>query len=189
MSVSAPISNNIDVALPTTPEQVDDPKVFNEFMLVYRAIKALQASAANALASLTTVPVGTIIVFAGTTAPAGYLICPLSVTNISRTTYAALFAAIGTTWGAGDGSTTFGMPYVPADQVLVQANGNVGTATVGQNLAHTHGLHTINQGPLAGYNSITSTSIAPANSAPATQSSGGAANLAAGVRVQYCVKY
>ncbi len=51
---------------------------------------------------------GTIIDYAGTSAPAGYLNCDGS--NIGRTTYAPLFNAIGTTWGVGDGSTTFNLP-------------------------------------------------------------------------------
>jgi microcystin-dependent protein len=46
--------------------------------------------------------------FAGSTAPEGYLMCDGSA--ISRTTYSALFAVIGTTYGAGDGSTTFNLP-------------------------------------------------------------------------------
>lgn len=54
------------------------------------------------------VPPGTLTMFAGTTAPTGYLICNGSA--VSRTTYALLFAAIGTTWGVGDGSTTFNLP-------------------------------------------------------------------------------
>ena len=54
------------------------------------------------------VPPGTIIHYAGRTVPSGWLIC--NGANVSRTDYAALFAAIGTTYGAGDGSTTFGLP-------------------------------------------------------------------------------
>lgn len=54
------------------------------------------------------VPVGTILAFAGQTPPDGYLEC--NGQAVSRTTYAALFAAIGTTWGSGDGSTTFNLP-------------------------------------------------------------------------------
>lgn len=46
--------------------------------------------------------------FAGSTVPDGWLVCDGSA--ISRTTYARLFAAIGTTYGAGDGSTTFNLP-------------------------------------------------------------------------------
>lgn len=53
-------------------------------------------------------PAGTIIQFAASTAPSGYLKCNGAL--ISRTTYAALFTAIGTTFGAGDGSTTFALP-------------------------------------------------------------------------------
>lgn len=53
-------------------------------------------------------PVGSILDYAGATAPSGWLICDGGA--VSRTTYAALFAVIGTTFGAGDGSTTFNLP-------------------------------------------------------------------------------
>jgi len=46
--------------------------------------------------------------FAGTVLPAGWLACDGSAVN--RTTFAALFTAIGTAWGIGDGSTTFNLP-------------------------------------------------------------------------------
>jgi phage-related tail fiber protein len=52
--------------------------------------------------------VGKISMFARSTAPSGYLKC--NGAAISRTTYEALFSAIGTTFGAGDGSTTFNIP-------------------------------------------------------------------------------
>jgi microcystin-dependent protein len=54
------------------------------------------------------VPAGSIFPYAGASTPTGFLLCNGQV--VSRATYAALFAAIGTTWGAGDGSTTFGVP-------------------------------------------------------------------------------
>lgn len=53
-------------------------------------------------------PIGTVIDFAGATIPSDYLECDGSA--ISRTDYADLFAVLGTTWGAGDGSTTFNLP-------------------------------------------------------------------------------
>lgn len=56
----------------------------------------------------TNTPVGSISLFAGTTAPNGWLICDGSA--VSRTTYANLFSVIGTTYGTGDGSTTFNIP-------------------------------------------------------------------------------
>lgn len=54
------------------------------------------------------VPTGTVSAFAGSTAPSGYLLC--NGNAISRTTYATLFSAIGTTYGTGNGSTTFNLP-------------------------------------------------------------------------------
>jgi microcystin-dependent protein len=53
-------------------------------------------------------PTGTIINVAMNTAPTGYL--KANGATVSRSTYAALFAAIGTTFGVGDGSTTFDLP-------------------------------------------------------------------------------
>lgn len=52
--------------------------------------------------------IGQVIFTAGANAPSGFLKCNGQL--VSRTTYASLFAAIGTTYGAGDGSTTFAVP-------------------------------------------------------------------------------
>jgi len=53
-------------------------------------------------------PPGGVLLYAGTSTPAGYLMCDGS--SVSRSVYAALYGAIGTTYGAGDGSTTFNLP-------------------------------------------------------------------------------
>lgn len=53
-------------------------------------------------------PVAATIPYAGASAPTGWLLCDGAA--VSRTTYADLFAAISTTYGAGDGSTTFNVP-------------------------------------------------------------------------------
>ena len=53
-------------------------------------------------------PIGSYIQLAGSQAPAGFLVCNGGA--ISRTTYSKLFAVIGTTYGSGDGSTTFNLP-------------------------------------------------------------------------------
>lgn len=55
-----------------------------------------------------TVPPGAISAYAGTTAPTGWLLCDGA--EVSRTTYAGLFAVIGITFGNGNGSTTFDLP-------------------------------------------------------------------------------
>ncbi len=53
-------------------------------------------------------PIGAIIPYGGSTAPDGFLLCQGQA--VSRTTYAELFAVIGTSFGSGDGSTTFNVP-------------------------------------------------------------------------------
>jgi microcystin-dependent protein len=63
---------------------------------------------AQGVVGLNAAPPGIIAPYAGSTAPTGWLLC--FGQNVSRTTFAALFAALGTTYGAGDGSTTFGLP-------------------------------------------------------------------------------
>lgn len=145
-----------------------------------------QVDARIAAALASALPTGAIFEFSGTTAPAGSLICPTAPTNVSRITYAALFAAIGTTWGAGDGATTFGLPWFPADYASVQASANVGTQTVGQVISHSHTFNWGNNSAAGSYLS----NYVTTNSGPAsTNLTGGSANLAAGVRVLKCVKY
>src|SRR5687767_11562793 len=53
-------------------------------------------------------PAGCINLYGGATAPTGWLLCDGSA--VSRTTYADLFASISTSFGTGDGSTTFNLP-------------------------------------------------------------------------------
>lgn len=54
------------------------------------------------------IPIGVVQAFAGRTTPQGWLLCDGSA--VSRTTYAKLFSVIGTTYGSGNGSTTFNLP-------------------------------------------------------------------------------
>ena len=54
------------------------------------------------------IPVGVVQAFAGATTPQGWLLCDGSA--VSRTDYADLYAVVGDTYGAGDGSTTFNLP-------------------------------------------------------------------------------
>lgn len=90
------IKNSVE--LPGTPTVETEPDINDTSKKI-----ATTAWARNLAA-----PVGTIVAFGGTTAPTGWLICDGSA--ISRTTYADLFAVIGTAYGTGDGSTTFNLP-------------------------------------------------------------------------------
>jgi phage-related tail fiber protein len=67
------------------------------------------------------VPIGAVNSFAMNSAPAGWLSC--NGNAVSRTTYAGLFSAIGTTYGAGDGSTTFNVPDLRGEFVRGLDNG------------------------------------------------------------------
>lgn len=118
-------------------------------------------------------PPGVVEMYAGATAPSGYLLC--DGTAVSRTTYAALFAVIGTTYGAGDGSTTFNLPNlkgrVPvgldASQTEFDALGETGGAkthvlTIAEMPAHNHsGTTSISGVPASRGTSLSTSSRVP----------------------------
>lgn len=108
------------------------------------------------------VPTGTVLPFAGSAAPSGWLLCYGQA--VSRTTYADLFSLIGTQYGAGNGSTTFEVPDLRGRTVAgcdnmggtaagrltgtsMSPNGNARGAVGG---AQTHTL-TVAQMPLHGH--------------------------------------
>lgn len=84
------------------------------------------------------VATGGIIAYGGTSAPSGYLMCDGAL--VSRTTYAALFTAIGTAFGAGDASTTFGLPDLRQRFPLGKATSGTGSTLGGTGglIDHTH---------------------------------------------------
>ena len=89
------------------------------------------------------VPVGTILAHAANTPPTGFLECNGS--NISRSTYATLFSAISTTFGVGDGSSTFALPDLRGQFIRGWANTGstdasrvFGSTQTDQNKNHTH---------------------------------------------------
>lgn len=69
------------------------------------------------------IPTGSVIPFAGETAPEGFLLC--NGQEVSRVTYARLFSVIGEKWGAGDGVTTFKVPNL-VDRFIEGTESNVG---------------------------------------------------------------
>lgn len=82
------------------------------------------------------IPAGVISPFGGTVAPSGYLAC--DGTAVSRTTYASLFSAIGTTWGTGDGVTTFNVPDLQNMFLRGSGTSAVGVYEADDFKSHTH---------------------------------------------------
>ena len=84
------------------------------------------------------IPAGMLAPYGGATAPAGWLLCQGQL--VSRTTYAGLYAAIGSAYGNGDGVTTFGVPDLRQRLPLGKAASGVGDTlgVSGGAVAHTH---------------------------------------------------
>lgn len=128
-------------------------------------LHAVPLQQVNSLIGAVAMPSGVMAFHGSNSAPSGWLKC--NGAAISRTTYASLFAAIGTTWGAGNGSTTFNVPDLRglflrgwADDQGTYDNGrafaslqtsdnkshNHNGATGGQSQNHTHTGYTDTQG-------------------------------------------
>ena len=89
------------------------------------------------------VPAGAVFHFAMNTCPNGYL--KANGAAVSRTTYSTLFTAIGTTFGAGDGSTTFNIPELRGEFIrslddgrLVDTGRTLGSTQTGSVESHSH---------------------------------------------------
>lgn len=128
-SRSNPIYGNSSHVTPETSVVLFGVYAFGE---VTNAGSVDVQSVANAIARIEadhllliggTVPVGTVVAYAPNSAPSGYLLC--NGAEVSRTTYADLFAKIGSTYGAGNGSTTFNLPNL-IDR-FIQGSGSGGS--------------------------------------------------------------
>lgn len=91
---------------------------------------------------------GTVAHFAAESAPAGWLGC--NGASVSRSAYAGLFLAIGTTYGAGDGATTFNVPDLRGEFIRGLDSGRgvdvgrlIGSKQGGSNSPHVHGAGTL----------------------------------------------
>jgi microcystin-dependent protein len=104
-------------------------------------------------------PVGSVIDFAGNSAPTGWLVCDGSA--VSRTTYSDLFSAIGTLWGSGDGINTFNLPNLRRKTTI--GAGGTGSVTIGNSVGNIGGEE----------NHILSTSEIPSHTHNATTASAG----------------
>jgi microcystin-dependent protein len=128
-----------DLDFPASPI---DGQTYNNY--TYVASKSVWQSIPGLPAG---VPAGTIMGWGGSTAPDQWIIC--DGTAVSRSTYSALYAAIGTTYGVGNGTTTFNLPdlrgRVPVGSqsaITLAGNPTITTATPAVVTLANHGLAT-----------------------------------------------
>ena len=98
-------------------------------MANYEAIK-YNFSGSN-LSGVEAVPTGTIVPWTASSLPTGFLEC--NGQAVSRSTYSALFAIVGTTYGAGDGSSTFALPDLQDNVAIGKSNNKALASTGGAN--------------------------------------------------------
>lgn len=134
-----------------------------------------------------------------TSAPAGWLKC--NGATVNRTTYAALFAAIGTTFGAGDGATTFALPDLRGEFVRGLDDGRgvdsaraIGSAQAHQYPSHAHTVPLMTpDGTGNGLSFTAGTANATFDSNWASSAAGGTSNSSEtrprNVAMLACIKY
>lgn len=110
---------------PSAANTLNSPSHSSQHANANDAIEALEAKVGVDNSGVTTSldyktriwnPIGEITIWATSSAPTGWLVCDGSA--VSRSTYSALFAIIGTTYGVGDGSTTFNLPNLKGRVVV-----------------------------------------------------------------------
>lgn len=104
------------------------------------------------LSGFSSLPIGAVIDYAGTTPPTGFLLCFGQA--VSRSTYASLFAVLGTSFGAGDGSTTFNLPDLRGR--VAAGKDDMGGTAAGR-LTSAGGVSGATQGASGGAQSVTLT--------------------------------
>lgn len=129
-------------------QSLKDTPTGNDLVLI---LDALNNTLRKTALSSFLLPSGIIIPFAGASAPGGWLLCAGQAVN--RVTYGILFAAIGTTYGTGDGSTTFNVPDLRG-RVPFGADNMLGTAAnraqVTTNMTTTAGSKVVTVSSMAG---------------------------------------
>ena len=150
------------------------------------------------------VPIGAVNTFAMNSAPSGWLSC--DGTAVSRTTYSGLFSAVGTTYGTGDGSTTFNVPDLRGEFVRGLDNGRgvdsgraLGSAQADELEAHNHRVLGETGGPIQGLGYETATFMGAVMPGAAytdsygglqhIEDTGGTETRPRNIALLYCIKY
>lgn len=135
---------------------------------------------------------GSVILYAGSTAPVGYLSCNGAL--ISRAVYSSLFSAIGTLYGAGDGVSTFALPDLRGEFIRgwdagrgVDIGRSLGSVQMDEIKSHTHGME-VNASASSGPRLACGTGTNGAG-AIQTNANGGAETRPRNVALLFAIKY
>jgi microcystin-dependent protein len=178
LALKAPLASPALTGTPTAPTALPGNKT------TQLATTAFVDAAVNVAT-----PAGAVMAFAMNAAPDGWLKC--NGAAISRTTYAKLYLAIGTTFGAGDGSTTFNLPDLRGEFVRgwddargVDASRGFGSAQADMFKSHTHDIP-------AGTSTFQTAagSVWVNGSAKQTGATGGSETRPRNIALLYCIKY
>lgn len=139
-------------------------------------------------------PPGAIMHFARNTAPTGWLEC--NGADVSRTTYAALFSAIGIAFGSGNGTTTFGLPDMRGEFIRGWDNGrgvdsgrSFGSTQSDAYKAHTHNVNiTIGTTDTSRVSGVTDGGTGSSGYSTTAQSSGGSETRPRNIALLVCIK-
>jgi microcystin-dependent protein len=159
------------------------------------ASAAIAASKLSTAAQQALLPAGAIMPFAMNSAPAGWLAA--DGTAVSRSTYAALFSAIGTTYGVGDGSTTFALPDLRGYFVRGSgtnsdgtAAGAFGTKQADDLKSHTHSYGDVRNSFTSQFSVVGGSGMDGAtDTSRTTGATGGTETRPKNIAMLYCIKF
>jgi len=159
----------------------------------------------NGTAGSDGIPIGTIMAFGGISVPTGWLLC--DGTQVSRTTYSGLFSVIGTSFGSGNGSSTFHLPDLrgrflrgvdgsagndpdKSTRTAMNSGGNtgnnVGSIQSDELKSHSHGLNVNRDGNTGAGGGLSSGALYIVNS---TNASGGSETRPKNANVFFIIKF
>jgi phage-related tail fiber protein len=167
----------------------DQIKKRNEADSAWITLGTISESSGTFSPSAVALPAGAVQVFAMSSAPTGWLSCDGNA--VSRSTYSGLYSAIGTTYGSGDGSTTFNLPDLRGEFIRgwdagrgVDSGRSFGSFQADELKSHRHSI----QHGTSGWDAYTGYNIGTGG-VDYTDYTGGAETRPRNIAMLYCIKY